>query len=648
MKSIKSKIQISMLSVMLVGSVLIGVITALLNAAGIDDMMTKTLGPATQMAADAVEWRMDNYWTALQEAAASDIFRESAPDAPELVPVRDEIASRNGFIYTGKMDADGLSSTGYSYAEEEYFQQCKENMKPYISDIMNDGQRMIFLLEVPIIIDGRFEGVVYGGINADFLSDIVVNLSMGNDGVAYILDNKGNVIGHRERSVVESGSNMIEASKTDAGVADVAAVNQRMIQGETGFGAYTFYGDNKFVGFAPIDGNQQWSIAIEASQREFKSTLDRSILLTILVVFLVVLATFPVAVLVGRSISGPIRACVLRLEKLAEGDLHTASPVVRSRDETAELTKALDTTMHRLNDVVQDVSHHLGKMGQGDFRENITRTYWGDFVAIEKSMKAIHGSLKDTLLQISQSAETVASSAGQVSTGAQSLSQGATQQASAIHELSSTVTGIAQNARQTAAAAEEAGLFANQADAQLGISVDYVKELNSAMEKISSSSAEISKIISTIEGIAFQTNILALNASVEAARAGSAGKGFAVVSSEVRSLASKSDEAAKATKELIESSIATVMEGSQVVSRVTESLNKANSIAQNVSVKMNVVVEAVESQTEAISQVTDGINQISSVVQDTSSTSVESAATSQELSKQSLLMNNLVRKFRLN
>ncbi len=648
MKSIKSKIQISMLSVMLVGSVLIGVITALLNAAGIDDMMTKTLGPATQMAADAVEWRMDNYWTALQEAAASDIFRESAPDAPELVPVRDEIASRNGFIYTGKMDADGLSSTGYSYAEEEYFQQCKENMKPYISDIMNDGQRMIFLLEVPIIIDGRFEGVVYGGINADFLSDIVVNLSMGNDGVAYILDNKGNVIGHRERSVVESGSNMIEAAKTDAGVADVAAVNQRMIQGETGFGAYNFYGDNKFVGFAPIDGNQEWSIAIEASQREFKSTLDRSILLTILVVFLVVLATFPVAVLVGRSISGPIRACVLRLEKLAEGDLHTASPVVRSRDETAELTKALDTTMHRLNDVVQDVSHHLGKMGQGDFRENITRTYRGDFVAIEKSMKAIHGSLKDTLLQISQSAETVASSAGQVSTGAQSLSQGATEQASAIHELSSTVTGIAQNARQTAAAAEEAGLFANQADVQLGISVDYVKELNSAMEKISSSSAEISKIISTIESIAFQTNILALNASVEAARAGSAGKGFAVVSSEVRSLASKSDEAAKATKELIESSIATVMEGSQVVSRVTESLNKANSIAQNVSVKMNVVVEAVESQTEAISQVTDGINQISSVVQDTSSTSVESAATSQELSKQSLLMNNLVRKFRLN
>ena len=647
MKSIKSKIQISMLSVVLVGFVLIGVITALLNASGIDDTMTKTLGPATQMAADAVEWRMNNYWTALQEAAASDIFRESEPTAPELVPVRDEIASRNGFLYTGKIDADGFSSTGYNYAGEDYFQQCKATGEPYISDIMNDGQQLIFLLEVPIMIDGQFEGVVYGGIDADFLSDIVVNLSMGSDGVAYILDKKGNVIGHRERSLVEEGSNMIEAAKTDSGVADVAAVNQRMIQGETGFGSYNFYGDNKLVGYAPIGGNQEWSIAIETSQREFKSTLDRSIMLTLLVVILVVIATFPVAVKVGRSISGPIAACITRLEKLADGDLQTPMPVVKSKDETAELAKALGETVGRLNDMVQDVSHHLGKMGQGDFRENITRTYWGDFVAIEKSIKAIHSSLKDTLFQISQSAGTVADSAGEVSNGAQSLSQGATEQAGAVRELSATVMSIAENAKQTAKAAEEAGIFVNQAGAQLGISVDYVKELNTAMEKISGSSSEIRKIIDTIESIAFQTNILALNAAVEAARAGSAGKGFAVVSDEVRNLAAKSDEAAKATKELIESSIDAVKEGGLVVEKVTESLDKTNSIAGNVTTRMHAVVEAIENQTVAISQITEGIDQISSVVQSTSATSEQSAATAQNLSDQSQLMNDLTQKFQL-
>lgn len=122
MKSIKSKIQISMLSVVLVGSMLIGVITALLNARDRNDMVTKTLGPATQMAADAVEWRMNNYWTALLEAAASDIFRESEPTAAELVTVGEDIAQRNGFLYTGKMDANGASSTGYNYTEEYYFQ----------------------------------------------------------------------------------------------------------------------------------------------------------------------------------------------------------------------------------------------------------------------------------------------------------------------------------------------------------------------------------------------------------------------------------------------------------------------------------------------------------------------------------------------
>ncbi len=647
MKSIKSKIQISMLSVVLAGSVLIGLITALLNASGIDDVMTKTLGPATQMAADAVEWKMGNYWTALQEAAASDIFRESEPDAPELIPVRDDIATRNGFLYTGKMDENGVSSTGDSYAGEDYFQQCKSSMEPCISSIMNDGQQMIFLLEVPVINDGRFDGVVYGAISADFLSDIVINLSMGSSGVAYVLDNRGNVIGHRDASVVEEGSNMIEAAKTDSSAADVAAVNQRMIDGETGFGEYQFYGDNKLVGFAPIGGNQEWSIAIEASQREFKSTLDRSILLTILVVVFVVIATFPVAVWVGRSISRPIQFCAARLEKLADGDLQTPAPAVSSRDETARLTKALDATILRLNDVVQDVSHHLGKMAQGDFRENITSTYWGDFSAIEQSIRSIHSSLKETLYQISQSAGTLASSAVQVSDGAKSLSQGAAEQASAIQEISATAAGIAKSAGETVSAASEAEHFVARADAQLGVSVDFVKEMNTAMEKISRTSEEISRIIGTIENIAFQTNILALNASVEAARAGGDGKGFAVVADEVRELAAKSDEAAKATKELIEGSIAAVSEGSQAVVKVTESLDKTSSIAENVAIKMGTVAEALEHQNIAISQITEGIGQVSSVIQNTSDTSEQSAATAQKLSEQSGLMNSLVRRFQL-
>ncbi|EOS75730.1 MAG: methyl-accepting chemotaxis protein [Lachnospiraceae bacterium] len=421
-----------------------------------------------------------------------------------------------------------------------------------------------------------------------------------------------------------------------------------MIQGETGFGSYNFYGDNKFIGFAPISGNQNWSIAIETSQREFKSTLDSSILYTIAVVILVVIASFPVAMLMARSISRPIRACITRLEQLADGDLHTPMPAIASGGEPSELTKALGTTVSRLGDVVMDASHHLGRMAEGDFREEITKTYQGDFCMIEQSVRDIHSSLKDILFQISQSVGIVAASASQTSDGAHSLSESADLQAQTVQELSCTVTGISESSRQTASAAAEAGQFVNQAGAQLEISVEHVKGLNLAMTRISSSSEKISKIIAAIEEIALQTNILALNASVEAARAGAAGKGFAVVADEVRSLAIRSDEAAKAVKELIEESISVVADGNQAVANVTESLNKTSEIAGNVTAKMSVVVQAVEGQTDDIEQVTLGIDQISEAIQVTSATSKESAGISQELASQSQQLKKLAGKFYLN
>ena len=167
------------------------------------------------------------------------------------------------------------------------------------------------------------------------------------------------------------------------------------------------------------------------------------------------------------------------------------------------------------------------------------------------------------------------------------------------------------------------------------------------MERISESSAEIGKIIDTIENIAFQTNILALNAAVEAARAGSAGKGFAVVADEVRNLSAKSDEAAKATKDLIDRSLVAVQQGADAVSKVTDSLARTNELTSGVVGMMESVVDAVESQTQAIMQVTEGIDQISAVVQTNSATSEESAAASEELSSQASLMKELLSRFKL-
>ena len=134
---------------------------------------------------------------------------------------------------------------------------------------------------------------------------------------------------------------------------------------------------------------------------------------------------------------------------------------------------------------------------------------------------------------------------------------------------------------------------------------------------------------------------------MEAARAGSAGKGFAVVADEVRNLATKSDEAAKATKELIDHSLASVRDGNQIVERVSESLQKTVNATDELKKSISSIAKAVEEEAEAIAQVTEGIDQISSVVQTNSATSEQSAAASEELSSQATLIKELMSKFTL-
>ena len=249
--------------------------------------------------------------------------------------------------------------------------------------------------------------------------------------------------------------------------------------------------------------------------------------------------------------------------------------------------------------------------------------------------------------QIAETTGQVSSGSDQLSASAQSLAQGATRQAGTVEQLSLTITGIAQSAQQTAAAAGQVGEMVKQASTQLDVSVEHVKELNGAMEKIFVSSEEIGKIIATIENIAFQTNILALNAAVEAARAGAAGKGFAVVADEVRNLATQSDEASKATKTLIDGSINAVRDGKEAVEKVTTSLEHSSQVNASVTQMMDGVVDAVESQTTAIVQVTEGIEQISAVVQTNSATSEQCAASSEELASQAELLNQLLHAFQL-
>lgn len=375
---------------------------------------------------------------------------------------------------------------------------------------------------------------------------------------------------------------------------------------------------------------------------------------TVVVVGLVIIIISGVFIIfyLRKRVSMPLKGITEAAKRLEVGDFGLSSNEeidtgIRSNDEFGELSRIFGSTVNCLRDHIGEITEILGAIAKGDLTHNAVQDYQGDFQFIKGSLDSILEGLNMTLSQIVTSAGQVADGSDQVSTSSQSLSQGATEQASSVQEISATITDISGNARQTSAAASEAGGYVNQAGAQLETSMEYVKELNVAMENISVSSKKISVIIATIENIAFQINILALNAAVEAARAGAAGKGFAVVADEVGNLAAKSDEAAKATKELIESSIAAVTEGGNVVDRVTKSLEKTSQIAGKVTTKMTDVVEAVDKQTLAISQVTEGIDQIAVVVQNNSATSEECAAASEELSSQADMLKALMDTFKL-
>ena len=655
MKSIKSKILVSTILTVMISLLLVGGISCFLGYKGTQDALKNSMEEMAVVAAERVSYQLEDYKTIASETGAAARWSSLGNTLESKKALLQSKADAYGFKRYNLLDKNGISLIdGNDYSDRSYYKEAMKGnatvSEPLISAVTGE---VTIIVAAPVWQNGEIGssigGVVYFVPQETFLNDIVSTLQISKGGSAYMLDANGNTIAHKDLEMVKNNYNTIQEAKTDSSLKKLAAIEADMISGKSGFGTYKYGGIKKLAAYAPVPDTNGWSIAVNAPLSDFTQTATMGVIITIILVLAAVLITTLISVRLAIGIGRPIQACSQRLKQLATGDLDTPVPDFKSNDEVGELVSSTKIIVDGLSAIVKDIDYLLGEMGKGNFivKSRVSELYIGDFEPVLLSIRQIKNNLSDVLTKIHTSADEITAGASQVSDGAQSLAQGATEQASSVQELAATVHSISGSMQKTAEVSKATQNRAQEAGAQVAQSNEMMERLTEAMLEITDSSRQIGHIITTIEDIAFQTNILALNAAVEAARAGSAGKGFAVVADEVRNLASKSDQAAKATKELIENSIKSVERGSSLAGEVTEALQRTTEFAELAVADMINVANMVESAVTSVSQVTEGLDQISSVVQINSATSEESAAASEELSSQARLQYNLVSQFKL-
>ena len=288
-------------------------------------------------------------------------------------------------------------------------------------------------------------------------------------------------------------------------------------------------------------------------------------------------------------------------------------------------------------------------MAHGDLSQkfdNIT-DFLGDFARIKASFVVILKEFNNTLVQIHQVSDHVDTGSSEVASAASELASGTSEQASAIEELTATIATVSSMAERAAKDAEDSYDTMLKSVREAQAEKEQMKELQDEMQRIKEISGKIEMIVTSIEEIASQTSLLALNASIEAARAGDAGRGFAVVADQIGKLATDSANAVVSTKELIGQTVEEVNRGNVVTEKTVVGFERIIMELEVFAEKSRDTSETSRTQSAALMQVEEGINQISLVTSHNAAASEESSAISEELSARAEELDTLVRRFKL-
>ena len=598
----------------------------------------------------------DKSYFAEYEKQMNEVVISSTKDIPGLVAsyIRYDPSltyGTSGTFYTdankdGKMEAvTPTDLSAYDPSDTEhvgwFYTPLKNKKSTWMEPYYNANINVTMISYVCPVYLKSGEGFAVIGVDFDFdyLNQLFTTHHKFHVGDTFLLNEEGKILYHPDFTNGENFGDILDGKYKN----DLAQI----ISNKNG---YVNGGRSKkavLLGFETLSNG--WKIVVTPSHEDIYGAMEmlKNTLGFFIAIYLIIM--FVLSFIVGTKQAKPILSLTKSVRRLAEGSLDEEI-TVKSRNETGALAKGLTQLVAQLKDYklyIQEITDSLNEIKNGNLDIELKNNYAGEFAKVKDALLDLTTKLTDLIGNIRLSSERVSQSARNVDSGAQNLTQGSTEQASSIEELSSTINDISVRVKQNADNAIKANEKAKIGKEEMLKSDGQMQEMKEAMSHINEKSAEISKIIKTIDDIAFQTNILALNAAIEAARAGAAGRGFAVVADEVRNLAQKSAEAAKNTTVLIDETVRAVEQGSSLADNTAQSLHQVVEGQTELSTLINEIASASEDQAQAVAQVTSGIEQISSVVQKNSATASESADASTELNSQAEKLQEQIRQFHL-
>ncbi len=499
-------------------------------------------------------------------------------------------------------------------------------------------EKLGITMGMPVKENGETAMYVIGVYKYDTLNDVISSINLGEHSTAYMVDRQGNITGHPDQSLVLSGSTLAQL-----GGEDTESLS-RITAGETGATEFPVNGEHILVAFSPIRGTQ-WSLVLHIPEADYSHTINGAMLLAVTATLAVLIISILLVLHLARSISRPVRSVTSRIVSLSDGDLHTTVTPVRSKDELEILTQTLGTTVESLNNYISDIQQVLTQVADGNLCVTPQMDYRGDFTLIRNSLRTIIQSMHDTIsgfrsatAQLAHMSEELNGQSSQLHQASMEQNQSTEELVCEVSHVKEQLSNVTESTRQTRTKTAEIAQCIQDANTQM-------TSLSSAMDNINANAEEITKIAKAIEDIAFQTSILALNASIEASRAGSAGKGFAVVAAQVKDLASKSAEAAQNATEMVAHTSNMIQTGVRLTADTADSLRAISSVSDEITAISDRLVTAVQDQKNALSIMDERIETISGIADQNLQNASEIDQSSGMLAREAETLQSHVRKF---